>query len=439
MTQFKKDEILYERAKKVLPGGASRNQVLRQPHPVYAASASGSYLTDVNGKQYIDFSANIGSLIHGHAHPKIVEAVYEQMKKGTAYMVATEVEVEYAEYMIERIPSFGKLRFLNSGTEAVMHLIKVSRAFTGKSKIAKCEGAYHGTYDVIEVSEKPNPSNWGDKKRPNSVPHTPGVPKGVLDSVIVLPFNDLENTMNILEAHKNDLACVLIDPMPHRINMEPTSKEYVNTIYEWTRKNGSLLCFDEVITFRVNYSGLQEYYNVKPDLTSLGKIIGGGFPIGAFGGRDDIMEVLDPIGKYYKYPLSGTFSANPISLIAGLTAMKLFDQDAVNNLNALTDKARSFIQEAINIAQVPVSMSGIGSIIRLHFSDKVPADYRENYFNETNQKEAIKKFIDYLYDNGIICVNSLSFFFNTTMTDKEIEILADKVLSAFREVKPYFK
>jgi glutamate-1-semialdehyde 2,1-aminomutase len=245
--------------------------------------------------------------------------------------------------------------------------------------------------------------------------------------------------MNILEAHKNDLACVLIDPMPHRINMEPASKEYVNTIYEWTRKNGSLLCFDEVITFRVNYSGLQEYYNVKPDLTSLGKIIGGGFPIGAFGGRDDIMEVLDPIGKYYKYPLSGTFSANPISLIAGLTAMKLFDQDAVNNLNALTDKARSFIQEAINIAQVPVSMSGIGSIIRLHFSDKVPADYRENYFNETNQKEAIKKFIDYLYDNGIICVNSLSFFFNTTMTDKEIEILADKVLSAFREVKPYFK
>jgi len=439
MTQFKKDEILYERAKKVLPGGASRNQVLRQPHPVYAASASGSYLTDVNGKQYIDFSANIGSLIHGHAHPKIIEAAYEQMKKGTAYMVATEVEVEYAEYMINRIKSFDKIRFLNSGTEAVMHLIKVSRAFTGKSKIAKCEGAYHGTYDVIEVSEKPNPSNWGDKKRPNSVPHTPGVPKGVLDSVIVLPFNDLENTMNILEAHKNDLACVLIDPMPHRINMEPASKEYVNTIYEWTRKNGSLLCFDEVITFRVNYSGLQEYYNVKPDLTSLGKIIGGGFPIGAFGGRDDIMEVLDPIGKYYKYPLSGTFSANPISLIAGLTAMKLFDQDAVNNLNALTDKARSFIQEAINIAQVPVSMSGIGSIIRLHFSDKVPADYRENYFNETNQKEAIKKFIDYLYDNGIICVNSLSFFFNTTMTDKEIEILADKVLSAFREVKPYFK
>ncbi|HQP90220.1 MAG TPA: aspartate aminotransferase family protein [Bacteroidales bacterium] len=439
MSQLKKDEILYERAKKVLPGGASRNQVLRQPHPVYAASASGSYLTDVNGKQYIDFSANIGSLIHGHAHPKIIEAAYEQMKKGTAYMVATEVEVEYAEYMINRIKSFDKIRFLNSGTEAVMHLTKVARAFTGRSKIAKCEGAYHGTYDVIEVSEKPNPSNWGDKKRPNSVPHTPGVPKGVLDSVVIVPYNDLENTINILEANKDDLACIIIDPMPHRINMLPASQEYVETIYDWTRKNGSLFCFDEVITFRVHYSGMQECYNVQPDLTSLGKIIGGGFPIGAFGGRNDIMEVLDPIGQYYKYPLSGTFSANPISLTAGLTTMKLFDQEAVNNLNTLTDKARSLISEAIKIAQVPVSMSGDGSIIRLHFSDRVPIDYRENYYNELNQKDAIKRFLDYLYDHGIICVNSLTFFFNTTMTDKEINILADTLLDAFKEIKPYFK
>lgn len=439
MSELKKDELLYERAKKVLPGGASRNQVLRQPHPVYAAYANGSYLTDVNGKEYIDFSANIGSLIHGHAHPKIIEAAYEQMKKGTAYMVATEVEVEYAEYMINRIKSFEKIRFLNSGTEAVMHMTKVARAFTGRYKIAKCEGAYHGTYDVIEVSQKPNPSNWGDKRRPNSVPHTPGVPQGVLDSVVVIPFNDIKNTLEILEENKDDLACVIIDPMPHRINMLPASKEYVNAIYNWAKKNGTLFCFDEVITSRVHYSGVQECYDVLPDLTSLGKIIGGGFPVGAFGGRDDIMEVLDPICNYYKYPLSGTFSANPVSLVAGLTAMKLFDQNAVNNLNSLADKARSLISEAIKIAQVPISMSGKGSVIRLHFADKVPMDYRENYFNELNQKEAIKRFIDYLYNHGIICVNSLTFFLNTTMTDKEINILADTLLDAFKEVKPYIK
>lgn len=439
MSELKKDELLYERAKKVLPGGASRNQVLRQPHPVYAAYANGSYLTDVNGKEYIDFSANIGSLIHGHAHPKIIEAAYEQMKKGTAYMVATEVEVEYAEYMINRIKSFEKIRFLNSGTEAVMHMTKVARAFTGRYKIAKCEGAYHGTYDVIEVSQKPNPSNWGDKRRPNSVPHTPGVPQGVLDSVVVIPFNDIKNTLEILEENKDDLACVIIDPMPHRINMLPASKEYVNAIYNWAKKNGTLFCFDEVITSRVHYSGVQECYEVLPDLTSLGKIIGGGFPVGAFGGRDDIMEVLDPICNYYKYPLSGTFSANPVSLVAGLTAMKLFDQNAVNNLNSLADKARSLISEAIKIAQVPISMSGKGSVIRLHFADKVPMDYRENYFNELNQKEAIKRFIDYLYNHGIICVNSLTFFLNTTMTDKEINILADTLLDAFKEVKPYIK
>ncbi|HOF07994.1 MAG TPA: aminotransferase class III-fold pyridoxal phosphate-dependent enzyme, partial [Bacteroidales bacterium] len=212
-----------------------------------------------------------------------------------------------------------------------------------------------------------------------------------------------------------------------------------NTIYDWTRKNGSLFCFDEVITSRVHYSGVQECYDVLPDLTSLGKIIGGGFPVGAFGGRDDIMEVLDPICNYYKYPLSGTFSANPVSLVAGLTAMKLFDQNAVNNLNSLADKARSLISEAIKIAQVPISMSGKGSVIRLHFADKVPMDYRENYFNELNQKEAIKRFIDYLYNHGIICVNSLTFFLNTTMTDKEINILADTLLDAFKEIKPYIK
>jgi len=361
------------------------------------------------------------------------------MKKGTAYMVATEVEVEYAEYMINRIKSFDKIRFLNSGTEAVMHMTKVARAFTGRYKIAKCEGAYHGTYDVIEVSQKPNPSNWGDKRRPNSVPHTPGVPQGVLDSVVVIPFNDIKNTLEILEENKDDLACVIIDPMPHRINMLPASKEYVNAIYNWAKKNGTLFCFDEVITSRVHYSGVQECYDVLPDLTSLGKIIGGGFPVGAFGGRDDIMEVLDPICNYYKYPLSGTFSANPVSLVAGLTAMKLFDQNAVNNLNSLADKARSLISEAIKIAQVPISMSGKGSVIRLHFADKVPMDYRENYFNELNQKEAIKRFIDYLYNHGIICVNSLTFFLNTTMTDKEINILADTLLDAFKEIKPYIK
>ncbi len=439
MSGLKKDEILYERAKKVLPGGISRNMVLRSPNPIYASQAKGPYVTDVNGKTYLDFSGNIGSLIHGHAHPQIVEAVSNQLNNGTAYMLATEIEVQYAELLTQRVPSFEQIRFVNSGTEAVMSLIKTTRAYTGKTKIAKAEGAYHGSYDVAEVSENPNPSNWGDLSSPNSVPHVPGTPQGVLDSVVIFPFNNLEITLQILEKHKNELACVLIDPMPHRVNMLPASKEFISEIYKWTRKNNTLFCFDEVITFRVDYAGAQASYDVMPDLTSMGKIIGGGFPIGAFAGNKEIMDILNPQSTKYKYSLSGTFSANPISLTAGLTAMKLFDLNAVNNLNALTDKARSLISEAIKIAQVPVSMSGDGSIIRLHFSDRVPIDYRENYYNELNQKDAIKRFLDYLYDHGIICVNSLTFFFNTTMTDKEINILADTLLDAFKEIKPYFK
>ncbi|MEC8101395.1 MAG: aminotransferase class III-fold pyridoxal phosphate-dependent enzyme, partial [Planctomycetota bacterium] len=210
---------LFARAQHVLPGGVSRNTVLREPHPAYADSGAGCRVTDLDGITRIDFSNNMASLIHGHAYPPIVEAVSEQLRRGSGFMLATECEVAYAEHLCSRSPSFEKVRFMNSGTEAVMVTIKASRAFTGRPKIAKVEGAYHGAYDYAEVSQITNPSVWGDADRPNGVPVAHGTPAAALNDVIILPFNNTQRALELLDEHAEELACVLLDPMPHRVGM----------------------------------------------------------------------------------------------------------------------------------------------------------------------------------------------------------------------------
>ena len=250
-----KHKLIYKRANVVLAGGVSRNTIYRHPHPYYAAHAKGSYVTDIDGTERIDFANNMASLIHGHAHPSIVRAVTEQLHKGSAYTMGTEAEVTFAELLTDRSPGFEKIRFVNSGTEAVMAMIKASRAFTGKPKIAKAEGSYHGTYDYAEMSQTANPSNWGDIDSPNSVPLVAGTPHGVRSDVVIFPFNDIERTLAILDRNADQIACVLIDPVPHRVGLFPASNEFVEALHKWTRKNNALLVFDEVITYRVQLFG----------------------------------------------------------------------------------------------------------------------------------------------------------------------------------------
>src|SRR6056297_3649418 len=375
----KRSEDLYQQACKIIPGGVSRNTVFHKPYPHYAGMAKGCYVTDMDGVQRIDFANNMASLIHGHAHPAIVEGVTKQVKKGTAFTIATEPELEFAQLLCNRAPSFEKIRFVNSGTEAVMAMIKASRAFTGKEKIAKAQGAYHGTYDFAEVSQKAKPENWCDMNKPNSVQVASGTPKNVLNDVVIFPYNDVERTLSLLNQHKDEIACVLIDPVPHRVGLVKGKDEYIEALYKWTRENDALLVFDEVVTFRVNYSGAQENYTVKPDLTALGKIIGGGFPEGAFTGRSDIMKILDPHQKNLLFPHSGTFSANPVTMTAGRIAMEHFDEQAVQNINALTQKAIDQISEAIGVAGVPMSITGAGSMFRMHLRAEPPTTYREAY------------------------------------------------------------
>jgi len=436
MLKKRSSEEIYKQACEVLTGGVSRNTVYRKPFPHYADKASGCYITDIDGTERIDFANNMAALIHGHAHPAIIAAVSRQLQGGTAYTLASEIEVAFAQLLNNRAKSFERIRFVNSGTEAVMAMIKASRAFTGRAKIAKAEGAYHGTYDFAEISQTANPSNWGDINKPNSVPLAYGTPKGVLDDVLIFPFNDIERTIAILDRQADQIACVVIDPIPHRVGLVEGTCEFIEAIYDWTRRNGALLVFDEVVTFRVQYGGAQEKYSVRPDITALGKIIGGGFPVGAIAGRADVMKVLDPRESNLRFPHSGTFSANPITMTAGFTAMELFDKEAVLRINALTEKAIHQIEEVIRLVDVPVSLTGAGSMFRFHLTPTPPTTYREAY--QTKEANAvITELLDFLYFNEkLLLINTLSCMFSTVLTQKEIDRLSEGLLRAFKALKP---
>lgn len=429
-----KSAALFQRACKVLPGGVSRNTLLRGAHPLYVDHGQGCRVVDVDGVERIDFANNMASLIHGHAHPRITEAVGAQLRRGTAFTMATEAEVLYAEHLCGRAPGFDKLRFVNSGTEAVMAGLKAARAYTGRPKIAKVEGSYHGAYDFAEVSQGASPENWGQGNRPNSAPLARGTPQGVLDNVIVIPFNDPETARAILDLYKTEIACVLIDPIPHRVGMVAADPEFVRQIHAWTRANGALLMFDEVITFRTETGGMQARFDVTPDLTAMGKMIGGGFPVGALAGRNDVMDVFVTGEKGLRLPHSGTFSANPVTMTAGRVAMELFDEEAVARLNDLGDRARAGVAQAIEIAGAPACVTGAGSLFRIHLKPNPPANYREAYL-DASERKALSAFVDALYDVGIMPIHTGSAALSTAMGPGEIDRLADAVLTALRTIE----
>lgn len=424
---------LYERALKTLPGGVSRNTVLRKPHPLYADRAQGCRVTDIEGVERIDFANNMASLIHGHAHPQVVHAVSEQLKRGTAFTLATEVEVRYAEELCARSPSFEKVRFVNSGTEAVMGAIRAARAFTGRHMLAKVEGAYHGQYDYAEVSQTAQPSSWGSVDHPASLPVVHGTPPSALAEVIVIPFNDIERSLALLEAHGDELACVLIDLMPHRVGLNPVQAEYLAALRKWTQEHGVLLVLDEVITFRSSFSGAQGWYDVIPDLTAMGKAIGGGFPVGAIAGRADVMDVMNPLIEPVRFPHSGTFSANPVTMTAGLISMQLFDRAAVARLNALAQRAMQGIEAAIERTGVQACVTGGGSMFRVHLKSKAPENYREAYATQ-EENARLTILLDHLFQAGFMMINTCSATLSTPMGEPEIDALVDAMEQGLRKL-----
>lgn len=433
-TSTSRSAELFARAQRVMPGGVSRNTVLRSPHPLYAERGEGCRITDIEGVTRIDFSNNMASLIHGHCHPIIVDAVTEQLQRGSAFMMATEIEIEYAEHLVSRSDAFEKIRFVNSGTEAIMGAIKAARAFTGRPKIAKVEGAYHGLYDYAEVSQAPSPDAWGEIDRPRSVAHAHGTPRSALEDVVIIPFNDPERAEAILNEHAGEIACVLIDLMPHRVGLRPAETGFVRTLRDWTLRNDALLVLDEVITFRSGYGGLQERYGVAPDLTALGKMIGGGFPVGAIAGRAEVMDVMNPSsGPVLKFPHSGTFSANPVTLTAGLKAMEMFDREAVERLNALNERLMSGIERTIAETGAQACVTGAGSMFRVHMKPTPPMNYREA-FTTPEEKARLGALLDHLFDAGFVMINTCSGTLSTPMTESEIDALVDAFKAGFEMI-----
>ncbi len=432
---YDRSAALYREALEVIPGGVSRNTLLREPHPVYVRSGKGCRVVDVDGHECIDFANNMAALIHGHAHPAMVAAVTAQLQRGTAFSKATEAEILLARHLCGRSPAFDKVRFMNSGTEAVMAGIKAARAFTGRPALAKVEGTYHGAYDYAEVSQAPDPEHWGEVDRPRSVPLARGTPESVLRDVVVLPFNDVDAAVALLDAHRERIGCVLLDLLPHRVGLVPAADAFVRALRDWTTANGALLLFDEVVTFRNEIGGTQARYATNPDLTAMGKCIGGGFPVGALAGRDEVMEVFAAHRHAPALPHSGTFSANPVTMTAGLSAMELYDAEAVARLNRLGRLARSKIQEAIEIAGAPATVTGAGSLFRIHLKAVAPTDYRSSYLDPEG-KRRLGRFVDEMYKAGIVLLNTASGALSTPMMEADIDRLADAVVVSLRKLEP---
>ncbi len=424
---------LYERAQNVMPGGNSRITVFMKPHPYYAAFGRGCRLTDVDGVERLDFTNNYNSLIHGHAHPTITAAVRDQLERGTAFPMATEAEIRLAELLCERVPSFEHIRFCNSGSEAVMFALKAARAHTGRTKIAKCEGSYHGSYDYAEVSLDPTPASWGNAD-PKSVAYAKGTPKSVLDDVVVIPFNKADEAERILRIHARELACVLVDLMPNRGGLIPVTPEFVEMLKRVRKDTGLLIVLDEVITLRLAYGGAQSLFGITPDLTALGKIIGGGFPVGAVAGSAEVMGVFDPRDGKPALSHSGTFNANPITMVAGDAAMRLLTQDEIDRLGALGDRARAGIADAMRETGMPGQITGFGSLFRIHVHNRPLSDYRSMLMTQA-EKDLLAAIVGYMRDNGLFVNERGVCSLSTPMGEAEIDSFLDCFMGAVAAVR----
>ncbi|HTX61956.1 MAG TPA: glutamate-1-semialdehyde 2,1-aminomutase, partial [Methanobacterium sp.] len=303
-----KSEDLFDEAKKYLPGGVNSPVRAFKPYPFFAESAEGSHIYDVDGNDYVDYCLAYGPLVMGHSNPKIIEAVKKQLEKGSAYGVPTEKEIELAREVVTRVPCADMVRFVNSGTEATMSAIRLARAITGKKKIIKFEGSYHGAHDYVLVK-----SGSGAMGLPDS----PGVPEETTRNTILIPFNDEGVLTELINQQKDEIAAIIVEPVMGNIGCIPPREGYLKFLRQITSENEIILIFDEVITgFRLSRGGSQEYFDVTPDLATFGKILGGGFPIGALAGKKEYMEMIAPKGNVYQ---AGTFNGNPISITAGLT------------------------------------------------------------------------------------------------------------------------
>ena len=333
------------RAKKVLPGGTTRTTTYFPPFPPFLTRGEGCHIVDVDGNRRVDYLNNYTSLICGHAHPRILKAAQEAQEGGTAFSAPTEYEVRLAEELCERVDSLELVRFTNSGTEATMAALRVARSYTGRSKVGRFEGSYHGTHDY------------------GTAP-APGVPPEISEVMVDLPFNDVEGCRKVLERVGDELAAIIVEPVQGASGVIPARPEFLRFLRSAATATGSVLIFDEVQTLRLHRGGAQAIYGVYPDLSAFAKIIGGGFPVGAFGGSGEIMETMNPVSGDISW--GGTFNGNPVTAAAGLACLEMLTDGAIDELNELGEYAKDGINRVFSEGEIPGQVTGLGSLFNLH-------------------------------------------------------------------------
>ena len=420
---------LQAQAERFLPGGSSRGTAYFAPYPFFVDRGEGHYVYDVDGNRYLDFMLNATSLIMGHAHPDVTRAIQEQAGRGVAFSTPTESQVRLAEMICDRIPSVDLVRFTSSGTEATMNAIRAARAFTGRSKIAKIEGGYHGSHDFASVSVTPSADSL-DPDGPTPVPEFPGLPEAVLDNVVVLPYNDLETCEAVIREHGDELACVIMEAVVSNFGYLPGDAEFLRGIRRLTEQLGILLIFDEVQSFRIAPGGAQERLGVVPDLTALGKIIGGGLPVGAFGGRRELMEQFDP-RRGDAIPHAGTFNANPMTMVAGEATLRHLTPDVYERMDRLGAGLRAKLQAVLDELEVHAVVTGIASLFAINFGVDSVRDYRSKLQGDSAMSSAV--FIG-LLNEGILLQEKCAGALSILTTESEVDTLVDAVRRVVQRV-----
>ncbi|HAM80378.1 glutamate-1-semialdehyde 2,1-aminomutase [Ornithinibacillus bavariensis] len=427
---FTKSELLHEEAQKHIVGGVNSPsrayKAVGGGAPVYMDRAKGAYFWDVDGNKYIDYLAAYGPIITGHAHPHITEAIKNAAENGVLYGTPTPLENKFAKMLKKAIPSLEKVRFTNSGTEAVMTTIRVARAYTGRTKVIKFAGSYHGHFDAVLVQAGSGPSTLG-------TPDSAGIPLSVAQDMITVPFNDIDAYKEALDKWGDDLACVLVEPIVGNFGIVEPKEGFLQAVNDLTHEVGALVIYDEVITaFRFTYGSSQQIYGIEPDMTAMGKIIGGGLPIGAYGGRKDIMEQVAPLGPAYQ---AGTMAGNPASMSAGIACLEVLQQEGVyERLDELGERLENGILAKADKYNIAISINRLKGALTVYFgSTNEVTNYAEA---EASDSEAFAKFFKLMLKQGINLAPSKyeAWFLTTEHTEADIDETIDAVGNAFKEM-----
>ena len=424
---------LHDKAGRFMPGGDTRSVTFYLPFPTFMKYGQGCTIVDVDGIAYLDFQNNYNSLIHGHAHPKITEAVVKQIQMGTVYGSPAESQFWLAEELCRRLPDADRIRFCNSGTEATMLAIGLARYITRRYKILKMEGGYHGSHDVGQISIKPPLEKAGPLENPHSVPENVGIPPNVLKNCVVAPFNDIEIAQNIIGEHRQDLAAIIVEPVAGSCGMIPPEPGFLEMLRESATRYKMLLIFDEVLSFRLARGGGQERYGIVPDLTTLGKIIGGGFPVGALAGSRAYLNHFAPDrGKFLGH--SGTFNGNPVTMTAGFATLTELTVAEITRINRLGKKLRAGLRQILDTQHITAQVTGAGSLAQIHFTDRQVKDWRSAATARTDLRTVFHLL---LMDRGIFAATRAFFNISTPMGEAEVDKLIDAAHSALNQMRPY--